>query len=452
MRISQIEVSGLFGRFNHILPFKPNERITIMIGPNGFGKTMILQILNALFNQHVQSLGRMPFDDVIVCFEDLSTIKVSRLSNRRQQAARYERRPLHFEYRSRGHSPQRFDIKLLSTEDDHFPVRYIEELIPSLRRVSPSEWRDEDTGEILDLDDVAARFGDRSPFRSKGFQPPHPQWLDDLRKSMPVRFIRTERLTQSSNDTSLGLRTQRQSSNVSPQRTVRRYSDDLASKVQQTLTEYATLSQSLDRTFPVRLVEEPRTPRLSVHDLTQKLNEVEDKRLRLVDAGLLAQEDQDLSVTIPADESRRDVLAVYAQDALSKLSVFDDLYVRVDALKRIANARFLYKQVSVSRDGLKVTPQGGTDLELEVLSSGEQHELVILCDLLFGVVKDSLIMIDEPELSLHVAWQNKILSDLQQIADLSDFRVLLATHSPQVIGARWDLTVELQGPPVDDPS
>ena len=81
-----------------------------------------------------------------------------------------------------------------------------------------------------------------------------------------------------------------------------------------------------------------------------------------------------------------------------------------------------------------------------MLSSGEQHDLVLLYDLLFGIAKNSLIMVDEPELSLHVAWQEEMLSDLQEMASLSDFRVLLATHSPQIIGDRWDLTSELKGP------
>jgi predicted ATP-binding protein involved in virulence len=88
----------------------------------------------------------------------------------------------------------------------------------------------------------------------------------------------------------------------------------------------------------------------------------------------------------------------------------------------------------------------GSELDLEMLSSGEQHELVLLYDLLFETSKNALVMIDEPELSLHVAWQDEVLKDLLEMAELSDFDVLLATHSPLIIGDRWDLTVELKGP------
>jgi predicted ATP-binding protein involved in virulence len=66
--------------------------------------------------------------------------------------------------------------------------------------------------------------------------------------------------------------------------------------------------------------------------------------------------------------------------------------------------------------------------------------------LLFKVQPNSLVLIDEPEISLHVAWQVQFLKDLQEIIKLANFDVLLATHSPDIINDRWDLTVELQGP------
>jgi predicted ATP-binding protein involved in virulence len=79
------------------------------------------------------------------------------------------------------------------------------------------------------------------------------------------------------------------------------------------------------------------------------------------------------------------------------------------------------------------------------LSSGEQHELVLLYELLFKVEPNSLVLIDEPELSLHVGWQSQFLKDLQDIIKLADLDVLMATHSPDIIQDRWDLTVELKG-------
>jgi predicted ATP-binding protein involved in virulence len=128
------------------------------------------------------------------------------------------------------------------------------------------------------------------------------------------------------------------------------------------------------------------------------------------------------------------------------LSVFDDVFTKIDLFKKIVNARFLHKSITVGQSGFGVVTSSESQLDPVLLSSGEQHELVILYELLFRVSKNSIILIDEPEISLHVAWQDEFLKDLGQMAELSQFNALVATHSPQIISDRWDLTVELKGP------
>lgn len=449
MRIRRIVVVGLFDRFNHDLEFKPDGRITIMIGPNGFGKTMMLRIVNALFNQPIRSLARMPFREVAVSFDDGSQLKVVRIP--RQSSEEGGRTDLQLHYRDASAKEHHFtpDAKIPPREIG-FPLGIIEEIIPTLDQIGPAQWRDRRTGESLEIEDVLDRFGSQLPRGSADIAPTTPKWLQSIREMIPVRFIDTERLTHPLPSAARPQRPTRYATVAATERTVRRYSEDLAARVQKTLTEYGSLAQSLDRTFPVRLVEEPPLSDLTMDKLREELAEVESKRSRLVEAGLLAQELEGWGWGVPAldkvDESRRGVLAVYAQDAKRKLGVFDDLYARVDALRRIANSRLLHKQVKVGAEGLAVIATGGSQLDLEMLSSGEQHELVLLYELLFRVPTNAFILIDEPELSLHVAWQEQFLNDLEEMAKLSKFRVLLATHSPQIIGDRWDLTVELKGP------
>ena len=61
--------------------------------------------------------------------------------------------------------------------------------------------------------------------------------------------------------------------------------------------------------------------------------------------------------------------------------------------------------------------------------------------LLFETAPDTLVMIDEPELSMNVVWQRNFLKDLERIIELRQFDVLIATHSPEVIYDKWDWTV-----------
>ena len=441
MRIDNISVRGLFNRFDHDIALDPSERIAIIYGPNGFGKTMIFRIVNAMFNSPIRSLGRMPFQEVCVDFDDGSRLDVVRDSETTLPQVAFTG--------STGATEAIGPGARITPQELPFPIDDIDEFVPGLRRVGPSQWHDFDSGEVLELDEVLANYSKFLPFDtdSLALRSTMPDWLENIRTSLPVRFVDTERLTDFVNYG--GRLVYRQASRrVRPIRTVRRYSDELGSKVRQVLTEYATLSQSLDQSFPVRAVLEPVSPSRSIKELRQDLAEVEERRREIIEAGLLNQEHETL--TVPdfnaLDDSKRSVLTVYAQDAWKKLGVFNDIYARINTLTRIANDRLLHKTISVDQGGLKVTDSKASELKLETLSSGEQHEIVLLFELLFETKPNSLILVDEPELSLHVAWQREMLKDLQEIAELSRFRAILATHSPQIINDRWDLTIELKGP------
>ena len=55
--IKAIEVKKLFGRFDYYIATKA-DGITIITGPNGFGKSTILQIINALSNGNLAYFAR----------------------------------------------------------------------------------------------------------------------------------------------------------------------------------------------------------------------------------------------------------------------------------------------------------------------------------------------------------------------------------------------------------
>ena len=67
------------------------------------------------------------------------------------------------------------------------------------------------------------------------------------------------------------------------------------------------------------------------------------------------------------------------------------------------------------------------------LSSGEIQILVILTHLYFNpeVERANVFIIDEPELSLHVQWQEKFADGIMDASQATQF--ILATHSPSVI-------------------
>lgn len=79
---------------------------------------------------------------------------------------------------------------------------------------------------------------------------------------------------------------------------------------------------------------------------------------------------------------------------------------------------------------------------IEHLSSGERQILILLTFLAFIADEDSLFIVDEPELSLHPKWQGDFVDALLQLRPKST-QILLATHSPEIVGAHKDACVVL---------
>ncbi len=74
-------------------------------------------------------------------------------------------------------------------------------------------------------------------------------------------------------------------------------------------------------------------------------------------------------------------------------------------------------------------------IKIEELSSGEQ-ELITKCfSLHLAEIKDSIILVDEPEGSMHPNWQNRIVHLYQKLANENNNQVFLATHSPHIISS-----------------
>lgn len=82
------------------------------------------------------------------------------------------------------------------------------------------------------------------------------------------------------------------------------------------------------------------------------------------------------------------------------------------------------------------------------LSSGEKHVLLQLYELIFEGRSGDLVLIDEPELSFHPAWLNVYVSVLEKIQNFKldegrEMQIILATHSPLLVGGRWNETLDL---------
>ncbi len=113
--------------------------------------------------------------------------------------------------------------------------------------------------------------------------------------------------------------------------------------------------------------------------------------------------------------------------------------------KDIVNEIFINKTIQVSENGrLQVRMDNGTAIHLSKLSSGERQILIMFYALLFHAPQGSIVIIDEPEISLHVGWQQKLGSYFIDICKVRGLQMIVSTHSPQIIHDKWDLARELK--------
>lgn len=70
MRVKKIAVKGLFGLFDHEIPVHSAERVTIIHGPNGFGKTVMLRMIAALAEGDPSIFETTPFSEFRLTLQD----------------------------------------------------------------------------------------------------------------------------------------------------------------------------------------------------------------------------------------------------------------------------------------------------------------------------------------------------------------------------------------------
>jgi len=87
------------------------------------------------------------------------------------------------------------------------------------------------------------------------------------------------------------------------------------------------------------------------------------------------------------------------------------------------------KAVTFGEKEIEISVKDKEKIDLPSLSSGEKHLLLICIQTLMA--ESNSLIIDEPELSMHIDWQHKLVSSLQQLNPA--MQLIAATHSPEIM-------------------
>ena len=460
--VKSIHAKRLFGMYDHDFALNA-ERTTIVFGRNGVGKTVMFKLTHAILSGELAAmidLLRYPYKEFKVVLSDGSEV----IAKRGDREEAVQTAPLSdagetVDERSNRKGSHQVQLTYRSESSDYsctINEKTFIEMASRLERHLPfhqfgvDRWRDDETGDIMTALEVVARWegmsgdGDVSKDLS--------EWREQVGRRLPQSLlIQAQRLIRVGRSSTRGY-ARREGAAIRD--TVLAYSADLKTRIDQTLAEYGREAQRLDQTYPQRLLQQASAPAgeglMEQSAISESLHTMKQQQAEYQALGILGEQPQEMGPNQDAlltTDVYRAAMSVYVRDAQEKLKIVHNLAPRVQLLLKLIGEKFSNKKLKVdpkTHDLVVESTQGqAQQLSVNALSSGEQHQLVLTYDLLFRTQPNTLVLLDEPELSLHVEWQERFLTDLKAIIDLVGFDALLATHSPHIINGHNDLTVAL---------
>ena len=149
----------------------------------------------------------------------------------------------------------------------------------------------------------------------------------------------------------------------------------------------------------------------------------------------------------PYNENNARLLSAYLLDLRDMLDKYIGLLNDLNLFASILREKhFLHKSISFSPTyGLKAFNEQGISIKPSLLSSGEQNMIILLYRMIFEVHDGDILLIDEPEISMHVVWLKEFIKDVQKIASCKkNVQILIATHSPQIVRGAEDSCFDLE--------
>ena len=416
----KIQFKGLFGRFDYTIEFK-EDGLTIITGPNGFGKSTIL---NCIYQLHKEVEGipyffNLDFEEVIFFIHNKKKLKIVRRAGK---------------------------LVINDKTDSIIDLKGIERYFsrqPLYYKIDEYKWVNRRTSEVITLDKIIADESLLDSYSDENF-------IENGLPNRPISALVRMDLREFSKE--LGkvfyIREQRLVSEEFDRFDESRLKDEIKELpkkfkllLDRNSSEYSSKSNELDSSYPIRLFNNKEA--ITKDEFNQKIELMTEKfqKLNKFDLSHI----QDLS-NLEFKEEFSKALKIYFDDFDEKYQIYENFINQLELFTDIINKKLNFKEIEISREkgiSIKDTDFEGKQISLSQLSSGEKQEIILFYKLIFETPENTLLLIDEPEISLHIAWQKKFMDDLYKIIKFKKLNVIVATHSPQIINNHWENQIDL---------
>ena len=371
LRLQRIELDGLFGIYDHHFDLNLDDRVTLLHGPNGIGKTTVLRMVDALLRNRLPYFRRFPFGRLLLAFQDNSNLELTAAPTQRgnRKSATLTLTKDGQEQHSTKIDLSRSEAETIAAQVDHLQAHDIVN----------NTWIDVRDGELLSESDILSRYG-RTTTGRKSSHPKDLAWFRGFLKRANSYLIETQRLvrTYPSALSRMNLGFRRHRGPLPVVSSVLECSQDYYQRLGSTMAAYGRQAQRLDQTFPERLIS-GKTKELPTNELQDRMAILDQKTKEFKAIGILDKTTVhpfDADSLRKMDSAQTPVMTLYVHDTERKLQELEHLASRTRLLLSNVNEKFRNKRIRIDpAEGLEGFIAEGADglpIPLDSLSSGEQ--------------------------------------------------------------------------------
>lgn len=413
--LENVKIYGVWGWKDFNLSFKPD--VNFLIGVNGTGKTTVIQIIASALTADFRSLSSLPFNRIF--------LKLSEINGKRKPSIEI--------IKANQKTPDNMKIKIKEKSNAKPSILYTKESLEGIYFLHKKRKRliDKQAGLFVDYTDHYIR-----PEMIRRYT--NVKWLSLQRAAFEEK--RSNRDFESTVD----LKIEELSTSFI------KYFSQLSKKATEEISEF-------QKKIFVALIELQRT--------AVRGRDIESEKQALVEMykALGVEEDKFLepvrkhfNILKKALEKKADLSIDewYAVIGAGKINYivteWNELIKKQEIIFKPQTTflnilRYLSKDKKYhinSKNELVATTKQDNLLSLKKLSSGEKQLLIFLGEALLQEKTNWIYIADEPELSLHIEWQDVLVDNLRKLNP--NAQIIFATHSPDIVGNYSKNAIDLE--------